>query len=139
MTAQAPRSGTPLDCVLGLLRALEAGGGATEVGPFLAENYTLVEAPHLLAPDGSTRNRDQALAGADAGGQVVSGQRFDVRRTTCAGSRVVVEADWSATALMDLPYWNTGEVIRARTASVFEVRDGRIVSQDSYDCYFASP
>lgn len=136
MTAQAPRSGTPLDCVLGLLRALEAGGGAAGVGPFLAENYTFVEAPHLLAPEGSTRNREQALAGADAGDQVVSGQRFDVRRTTCDGSRVVVEADWSATALMDLPYWNTGEVIRARTASVFEVRDGRIVSQDSYDCYY---
>lgn len=117
---------------------MEAGGSAAKIGPFLAENYTLVEAPHLLAPEGSTRNREQALAGADAGGQVVSGQRFDVRRTTCDGSRVVVEADWSATVLMDLPYWDAGEVIRARTASVFEVRAGRIVSQDSYDCYYTS-
>ena len=37
---------------------------------------------------------------------------------------------------MDLPHWDTGEIIRARIASVFEVRDGRIASQDSYDCYF---
>jgi ketosteroid isomerase-like protein len=49
---------------------------------------------------------------------------------------VVVEADWSATVLMDLRYWDSGETIRARTSSVFEVRDGKIVSQDSYDCYF---
>jgi ketosteroid isomerase-like protein len=49
---------------------------------------------------------------------------------------VAVEADWSATVLMDLRYWDSGETIRARTSSVFEVRDGKIVSQDSYDCYF---
>jgi hypothetical protein len=27
-------------------------------------------------------------------------------------------------------------VLRARIVSVFEVRDGRVASQDSYDCYF---
>ena len=125
-----------MDCVLALLRAIESGGGAAEIAPFLAENCTLSEAPHLLAPAGATRNRDEALAGAEAAQEVVSGQRFVVRRTTCEGNRVVVEAEWSATLLMDLPHWDAGEVIRARVASVFEVRDGRVVSQDSYDCYF---
>jgi ketosteroid isomerase-like protein len=129
-------SPTPLECVLGLLRALEAGGGATDIAPFLAADYILSEAPHLLAPGGATRTRDEALAGAAAAQDVISGQRFDVRRTTCEGTRVVVEAEWTATVLMDLPHWDAGEVIRARIASVFEVRDGRIVSQDSYDCYF---
>jgi ketosteroid isomerase-like protein len=108
------------------------------VGTFLADDFTLVEAPHLLAPKGSTRSRDQVLASADQTRRVVSGQRFDVRRTTCEESRVVLEADWSATLLMDLRYWDAGETIRARTTSVFEVRDGRITSQDSYDCYFNS-
>ncbi len=128
-----------MDCVLALLRAIEGGGGAAEIAPLLARDYTLSEAPHLLAPSGATRNRDEALAGADATQDVVSGQRFVVRRTTCEGSRVVVEAEWSATLLMDLPHWDAGEVIRARVASVFEVRDGRVVSQDSYDCYFMPP
>ena len=132
-------SRAPLDCVLALLRAIEGGGGVAEIAPFLAGDYTLSEAPHLLAPAGSTRNRDQALAGAEAAQDVVSGQRFVVRRTTCEGSRVVVEAEWSATLLMDLPHWDAGDVIRARVASVFEVRDGQVVSQDSYDCYFTPP
>lgn len=127
---------TPLDCVLGFVRALEAGGGAVEIRAFLADDFTLVEAPHVLAPEGSTRSLDQVLAGADQSSAVVSGQRFDVRRTICEGGRVVLEMDWSATLLMDLRYWDSGELIRARTTSVFEVRDGRIVSQDSYDCYF---
>jgi ketosteroid isomerase-like protein len=129
---------TALDCVLGFVRAIEAGGGAAEVDAFLADDFTLVEAPHLLAPEGSTRSRDQVLAGSDEGHKVVADQRFDVRRTTCEGGRVVLEADWSATLLMDLRYWDAGEVIRARTTSVFEVRDGRIISQDSYDCYFTN-
>ena len=128
-----------MDCVLALLRAIESGGGAAGIAPFLAEDCILSEAPHLLAPAGSTRSRDQALAGAEAARDVVSGQRFVVRRTTCEGNRVVVEAEWSATLLLDLPHWDAGEVIRARVASVFEVRDGRVVSQDSYDCYFTPP
>lgn len=130
-------SPTPLDCVLGLLRALETGGGAPDIAPFLAEDYILTEAPHLLAPAGAVRNRDEALAGAASAHDVVSGQRFQVRRTTCQGDRVVMEAEWTATLLIDLPHWDAGEVVRARIASVFEVRNGRIASQDSYDCYFS--
>ncbi|TWD56351.1 SnoaL-like protein [Arthrobacter sp. AG367] len=127
---------SPLEHVLQFIRVLEAGGGAEDIRPFLSESFLLTEAPHLLAPEGSTRPLAGVLAGADQSRDVVKDQQFTVRRTTCEGSRVVVEADWSATVLMDLPYWDRGETIRARTSSVFEVRNGVIVSQDSYDCYF---
>jgi limonene-1,2-epoxide hydrolase len=127
---------TPLDLVLEFIRVLEAGGGAADLKPFLADSFVLEEAPHLLAPEGSRRTLAEVLAGADRSSEVVTGQQFAVRRTTSEGGRVAVEADWSATAVMDLRYWDKGEVIRARTSSVFEVRDGLIVSQDSYDCYF---
>jgi ketosteroid isomerase-like protein len=130
---------TPLSCVLEFVRAIEAGGGSADVDRCLAEDFTLVEAPHVLAPEGSTRSREQVLAGAEQSRQVVSHQRFDIRRTTCEGNRVVLEVDWSATLLMDLRYGDAGETIRARTTSVFEVREGRIASQDSYDCYFTGP
>lgn len=134
VTSQA--GGSPLDLVLAFLRGLESGGGATAIRSCLADGFVLVEAPHLLAPGGSTRTLDEVLAGADQSALVVGGQKFLIRRTTCEGGRVAVEADWSATALMDLPYWDIGDTIRARTSSVFEVSGGRIVSQDSYDCYF---
>ncbi len=126
----------PRDIVLDFVRTLEAGGTGADIRPYLADGFVLVEAPHLLAPEGSTRTLEQVLAGADHSATVVEGQKFDVRRTTCEAGRVVLEADWSAQSLMDLRYWDAGETIRARTSSVFEVRDGRIVSQDSYDCYF---
>ncbi|WP_411373334.1 nuclear transport factor 2 family protein [Arthrobacter sp. MPF02] len=134
--AAIPTPRAPQDLVLGFLSALEAGGGADAISPYLADSFLLTEAPHLLAPQGATRTLADVLAGLDQSAGVVAGQKFSVRRTTCEGSRVAVEADWSATVLMDLRYWDAGETIRARTSSVFEVRDGRIVSQDSYDCYY---
>src|SRR6478736_5425340 len=96
----------PLDRVLGLLRAIESGAGSAALEPFLAEDYVLTEAPHLLDPAGSTRTRDQVLAAADRSGEVVTGQHFDVRRTTCQENRVVVEAEWSAVLQLDLPLWD---------------------------------
>ena len=136
MAEEMSRGKQPLELVLEFVRTLEAGGVGADIEPFLADGFVLVEAPHLLAPEGSTRTRQQVLAGLDQSSGVVADQKFDIRRTTCESGRVVLEADWSATSLMDLRYWDTGETIRARTSSVFEVRDGRIVSQDSYDCYF---
>lgn len=127
-----------LELVLDFIRTLEAGGDGRAIGRFLAADFVLVEAPHLLAAEGSIRTRDQAMAGLDQSGEVVADQKFGIRRTTCEGGRVVVEADWSARTLMDLRYWDAGETIRARTSSVFEVRDGLIISQDSYDCYFVN-
>ncbi|NUP59997.1 MAG: nuclear transport factor 2 family protein [Pseudarthrobacter sp.] len=126
----------PLDRVLAFLRVLEAGGGGEDIRPYLADSFVLTEAPHLLAPEGSTRTLDAVLAGADQSREVVADQKFTVRRTTCQEGRVAVEADWSARVLMDRRYWDRGETIRARTSSVFEVRNGVIISQDSYDCYF---
>jgi ketosteroid isomerase-like protein len=136
MAEETPSEKPPLELVLEFVRTFEAGGDAAAVQPFLADGFVLVEAPHLLAPEGSTRTREQVLEGADHSAEVVANQKFEIRRTTCERGRVVLEADWSATSLMDLRYWDAGETIRARTSSVFEVRGGRIVSQDSYDCYF---
>lgn len=136
MTEKDPLVPDPLTCVLDFIRTLEGGGGADDIRPFLADGFVLVEAPHVLAPKGSTRTLEDVLSGAENSGEVVSGQRFEVKRTTCEGGRVVIEADWSATLRMDLPYWDSGEIIRASTTSVFEVSGGKILSQDSYDCYF---
>ncbi|UVJ37755.1 nuclear transport factor 2 family protein [Arthrobacter sp. CJ23] len=130
---------TPLECVLGFVRAVEAGGGAGRLRPYLAEEFRLTEWPNALAKSGATRDLQETLSGADQSGDIVAGQRFEVVRSTCDGNRVVLEMNWSATLLMDLPHWDAGDTIRARSMAVFEVRDGMIISQDSYDCYYTQP
>ncbi|MFK0000728.1 nuclear transport factor 2 family protein [Paenarthrobacter sp. NPDC090522] len=126
----------PLEVVLGFVRTVEAGGGGADIDPFLAEDFTLTEWPHALSKTGSTRTREETLAGADDSKAIVSGQRFEVVRTTTEGNRVVLEMNWSAVLLLDLPHWDAGETIRARSTAVFELRDGLIASQDTYDCYY---
>ncbi|WP_426297628.1 nuclear transport factor 2 family protein [Arthrobacter sp. R-11] len=130
---------TPLDCVLGFIRAVEGGGGAADVRPFLADDFKLTEWPHVLSARGAIRDLQATLSGADQSKDVVKNQHFEIVRTTCEGNRVVLEINWSAILLLDLPHWDAGETIRARTTAVFEVEDGRIRSQDSYDCYFTDP
>ncbi|MFJ4207641.1 nuclear transport factor 2 family protein [Paenarthrobacter sp. NPDC089675] len=129
----------PLDVVLGFVRTVEAGGGATEIGRFLSEDFTLTEWPHALARSGSTRTKQETLSGADDSKSIVAGQRFEIVRTTTEGTRVVLEMNWSAVLLMDLPHWDAGETIRARSTAVFEVQGGLITSQDTYDCYYTLP
>lgn len=124
-----------LSVVLEFVRTIEAGGGAAEISPFLAPDFELTEAPNILAPEGAVRSLAQVLEGADASREVVKDQRFDVRRSTSDGVNVVLEVDWQATSLMDLRYWDRGQLIRAKTCSVFGVREGRIYRQSSYDCY----
>ncbi|SDW52196.1 SnoaL-like domain-containing protein [Arthrobacter sp. yr096] len=130
---------TPLDHVLGFVRTVEAGGGAAELRPFLAEDFKLTEWPHALSKTGSTRTLAETLAGADHSKEIVVDQRFDVVRTTTQENRVVLEMNWSATLLLDLPHWDRGDTIRARSTAVFELRDGLITSQDTYDCYYTTP
>jgi hypothetical protein len=78
---------SPLDRVLEFLRVLEAGGGSAGIRPFLSDSFVLAEAPHLLAPEGSTRTLHDVLAGVDQSSQVVADQKFAIRRTTCEDSR----------------------------------------------------
>lgn len=129
----------PLDHVLAFVRTVEAGGGADNLSPYLAQDFKLTEWPHALSKTGSTRTRQETLSGADNSKNIVANQRFEVVRTTCEGNRVVLEMNWSATLLLDLPHWDAGETIRARSTAVFELQDGLIVSQDTYDCYYTVP
>lgn len=54
LMAATPPPRAPQDLVLGFLRALEAGGGADAINPYLADSFILTEASHLLAPEGAT-------------------------------------------------------------------------------------
>ncbi|MEV7604366.1 nuclear transport factor 2 family protein [Paenarthrobacter sp. NPDC089322] len=129
----------PLDLVLSFVRTVEAGGGANDISPFLAPDFTLTEWPHALSKTGSIRTLQETLTGADHSKSIVADQRFEVVRSTCEGDRVVLEMNWSATLLLDLPHWDAGDTIRARSTAVFQLRDGLIVSQDTYDCYYTLP
>lgn len=135
MTEQLSPPDAALRRVLEFVKTIEAGGGSADIRPFLASDFQLTEAPNILSPEGAVRSLEQVLEGADASREVVKDQRFNVTSSTSDGVNVVLEVDWSATSLMDLRYWDRGQLIRAKTCSVFGVRNGLIYRQSSYDCY----
>jgi steroid delta-isomerase-like uncharacterized protein len=64
--------------------------------------------------------------------------RFEVKNVVESGDQVVLEADWVGTHRGPLPLPSgqsipaSGRAVRAPLATVFRVRDGRIVSHRSY-------
>jgi ketosteroid isomerase-like protein len=65
----------------------------------------------------------------------LAGHRFDVHEHIVAGDRVVTRATWVGGLAIDAGPWPAGTELRAERCMVFTVRDGRILRQESYDCY----
>ncbi|MGO4453804.1 nuclear transport factor 2 family protein [Arthrobacter sp. RAF14] len=130
MTAETPRR-----IVLDYVHAVGRQAPVAELGAFLAPDFLFREWPNALSPQEATRDRDQTLSGFEQAHLVVGEQEYTVQRVLAEGDEVAVELSWTAVARMDLPYWNEGDVMKARILSVFTVRDGLIAAQDSFDSY----
>jgi len=130
MTAQTARR-----IVLDYVQAVGRQAPVSVLAEFLAPDFVFREWPNALSPQAATRDREQTLSGFEQAPLVVGEQEYLVQRVLADGDEVAVELSWQAVARMDLPYWNEGEVMKARILSVFTVRDGLISAQDSFDSY----
>jgi ketosteroid isomerase-like protein len=105
------------------------------LGRFLHAEIIQEEFPNEVAPRGIRRDL-AALGTAHArGAQVITNQRYDIRRSVAQGDHVVVELEWSGTLQVAYGRRPAGSVMRAHIAAVFQLREGRIVAQRNYDCY----
>lgn len=92
--------------------------------------------PNTIEPNGSVRDRDAVLAGFRAGRTMLSAQSFDVHDVLVGGDgRAAVKATWSGTVAVELPGLAPGTELVAEVASLLTVSGGRIVGQESFDCY----
>jgi ketosteroid isomerase-like protein len=94
-----------------------------------------VEHPNLVVPSGRKRDAAAARAAREHSRRLLARHRFDVREHIVAGDRVVTRAAWTGTLAIDAGDWPAGTELRAECCMVFTVRDGRIASQENYDCY----
>jgi ketosteroid isomerase-like protein len=95
----------------------------------------IVEQPNLVAPLGRRRDALAARAGFEHSRALLAGHGFDVHDHIVAGDRVVTRATWTGRLAIDAGPWPAGTEMRAECCMVFTVRDGRILRQESYDCY----
>lgn len=95
------------------------------------------EFPNRFLPDGATRDLKQLGEAAERGRKAMSAQTFDIVHMFADGDTVIVEADWSGTLAIPLGEQTpAGTVMRAKFAQVIQLRDGKIVSQRNYDCFY---
>jgi ketosteroid isomerase-like protein len=133
----APEGPTDPEAVVERYLALIADPAAdpAAVGALLDPRVRVVERPNLFNPRGGERDRDQALASLARGRALVAGQRFDVRERLVVGETVATLVVWTGTLAADAPPLRAGTPLRADSAMWFAVRDGRIVRQETYDCF----
>jgi ketosteroid isomerase-like protein len=125
-------AGDPLDTVRAYFLAVEKGDPAAL--DFYADGVEQVEHPNAIKPTGDRRGIEQMQVDFEKGKRLLSRQQYEVRSAVVNGERVAVEVLWTGELAVALGSLQPGDVMRVQSAIFFRVRDGKIVSQENYDC-----
>lgn len=118
-----------------LFDALASGASGAELERFFHPDAEQIEHPNRFRPAGHRRGLRDMLDASTVGAGMLREQRYDVHELLESGDRVAVQLTWTATTAIDLGDLPSGSRLVARVAMFFEFRDGRILRQNSYDCY----
>ena len=106
-----------------------------DLEPLLAPDFRVTEHPNAISPNGAVRNRDGTIAGFMAGKNLLREQSFDVHEIVVAGGRAAARLTWRGVVGIDAGPLTAGQQLVAEIASFLTVRDGRVVDQETFDCY----
>jgi len=126
-----------LDRVHAFFAAMQEGDASGTLADFYAEDVVQDEYPNRFLPEGATRSLEELHQAAERGRSVMASQTFEILSAMAQGATVAVEAAWTGTLAIPIgPETPAGTVMRARFAQFFEFREGRIVKQRNYDCFY---
>jgi ketosteroid isomerase-like protein len=119
----------------------DLSSGVDDLQPLLAPEVRVTEHPNAISPNGGVRDRESTIAGFVAGKNLLREQSFDVHEVVVAGDRAAVRLTWRGVVGVDAGRLSAGQELVAEIASFLTVRDGQVVSQETFDCYqpFAQP
>ena len=121
--------------VRAFLDAIERDQVVGHEADWYAADAVQMEFPNRLAPNGATRDLAAIREAGERGRAIVDEQRYEIVSIVEQDERVAVEAIFRATFNLDVAGLPKGEVMEARFAMFFELRDGRIARHHSYDCF----
>jgi len=126
-----------LATVRAFFAAMQTGGEPGAVAQFYHDDVVQEEFPNAFLPQGARRNLADLQAAAARGRKAMASQSFKILSLVASGDTVVVEADWTGTLAIPIGEKTpAGTVMRARFAQFFEIREGKIVAQRNYDCFY---
>lgn len=117
------------------LAALESGAVDEALARFFTPDAVQIELPNQLNPKGGQSDLPTMRTRAEQGKKLLARQSYEIVSEMAQGSRVAVEAKWTATLAVPRGSLPAGASMAAHFAMFFEFRDGRIASQRNYDCF----
>ena len=121
------------------LKALEEGATGEALARFFDPEIQQIEFPNRLNPKGTQRGLSELLAAAEQGRKVMASQSYTIVRELVAGTRVVLEVVWEGTLAVPSQSLPSGATLRAHFAAFLDFRDGKIIAQRNYDCFYPFP
>lgn len=127
------------DALVALHRALQEGTSGDALRRLFTPDATVREHPNLVRPAGGSDDLDGMVAGSIAGAALLERQRYAVHDIVEAGDLVIARLTWTATIARDAGWFRAGDELEAHIAQFARVRDGRIASIETFDCYEPLP
>jgi ketosteroid isomerase-like protein len=121
--------------VRSLYDALEAGRHGEALRALFTEDARTIEHPNVLKPHGAVSSLDAMLTQSTAGASLLESQRYEVHQVIESADRVAVRLTWTGVIAQDVGTFRAGQVLTAHIAQFITVREGRVASIETYDCY----
>lgn len=118
------------------LSALQRGEAGDALRRFFSEDAVQVELPNLLNRNGQQSNVDELVRRSLLGRQLLGEQQYEILSVTAEGDSVAVESLWTGRLAVPLGTLVAGAEMKAAFAMFFQLRNGCIVSQRNYDCFY---
>jgi ketosteroid isomerase-like protein len=124
-----------LETIRAYLAALEAFATGEALARFFTSDAEQIEFPNRLNPNGGRSDLSKLLQRAASVPSLLRQQRYEILSEMAQGSRVAIEATWTAVLAVPFGTVEAGASMKAHFAIFFELRDGRIHVQRNYDCF----
>lgn len=125
-----------LETALAYLQALQELRAPADLARFFHDQIVQEEFPSRLVPGGAAHDRASLLARAARAPELLAWHRYELRGALTAGSSVALELEWRGALAQSFGPLCAGQELRAQVALFLEFRDGLIVRQRNYDCYY---
>lgn len=122
----------PLDIVRAYFAAIERGDPAAL--DFYADGVEQIEHPNAIKPNGDRRGIDQMRADFEKGRGLLAKQHYDIRSAIVSGDQVAAQVLWTGELAVPLGSYQPGDEMRVHSSIIFRIQDGKITSQENYDC-----
>ena len=126
---------THLETIQAYLSAIERRAPFEEISQFIAPDVEHREFPNRVVPNGAKGGLKEMREASARGRTVITSERYEVLNAVSEGDRVALEIQWTGVLAVAYGKLVPGDSIRARFGVFFELKEGRIIRQNNYDCF----